>query len=70
MQNYIYSYQSHGAKAAYHLRMEEIITSEIDNETDPTYRKRLIARRSHHRRLYRKYRAKSVQAWVNMEVIK
>lgn len=45
-------------KADYHRRMGEILTNQMSNTTDPMALKRLSGRRSHHRRLARKYRSK------------
>lgn len=53
----IYKYYEYKIIRDYHLNMEIIINSELDNENDPKLRKRLYARRSHHRKLYRKYEA-------------
>ena len=64
--NYIYKYELLKAKADYHLRSAEVFTSQIDNETDPCIKKRLCARRSHHRRLYRKYYSMAENAWLTM----
>lgn len=55
--NYWYKYYTIEAKRDYHKRMEEIITMNLDNEHDRAARKRLCGRRSHHRRMYRKYEA-------------
>lgn len=55
--NYRYKYYTVEAKRDYHKRMEEIITMNLDNENDRVVRKRLCARRRHHRRMYRKYEA-------------
>ena len=66
MKKYIYKYYRLKAKADYHKRNEEILTMELDNEYDPEARNRLFARRTHHRRLYRKYLAQSEQTWNTM----
>lgn len=66
-QNYLYKYYSLKAKRDYHKRMDEVLSMHLDNEKDPDARKRLCARRSHHRRLYRKYEAKAEHTWTYME---
>ena len=63
MQQYYYKWQKLSAKSSYHLRIVEILTSEIDNTTDPDSRHRLIALRCHHRRMARKYIAKAEICW-------
>lgn len=55
--NYLYKYYTFEAKRDYHKRMVEIITMNLDNEHARDARKRLCARRCHHRRMYRKYEA-------------
>lgn len=57
MKNILPVYEMQMAKAEYHKRAAEILTVMLDNETDPGEKKRLFARRSHHRRLNRKYMA-------------
>lgn len=63
MQQYYYKWQKLSAKAAYHLRTAEIFSAEIDNTNDPDARHKLIAMRSHHRRMARKYIAKADICW-------
>lgn len=63
MQKYLYNYYKLSAKAAYHLRMDEVLTMAINNEPDPHARKKVSARRSHHRRMYRKYHAEAERVW-------
>lgn len=53
--NYFYGYYLSKAKADYHLTCAEILTCAIANETDSDEKRRLYVRRSHHRRLFRKY---------------
>lgn len=56
--HYFYGYYLIKAKADYHLTCAEVLTNAMDNETNYDEKKRLCARRSHHRRLYRKYEAR------------
>lgn len=64
--NYIYKYYSLKAKRDYHKRMDAIISSQLNNETDPDIKKRLSNVRSHHRRCYRKYEAMAENIFSNM----
>lgn len=63
MKNYYYGYQLLKAKADYHFTCAATLTNAMDNETDLEEKKRLCARRSHHRRLYRKYEAMAENFW-------
>lgn len=65
--NYIYNYYSLKAKIDYHKLMDEIISNQLNNETDKMSKKRLSDVRSHHRRLYQKYEAMAENTWNNME---
>lgn len=64
--NYLYKYYQLKAKADYHFTNAEILSKQLDNETDPDSKRRICARRSRHRRLYRKYHAMAENTWVNM----
>ena len=55
MLNSYYTRKLLTVKAHYHSESAEILTNWIFNTTDPDIKKRLWARRSHHRRLARKY---------------
>lgn len=59
MEEYYYKWQKLQSKAEYHLKNIEIFTSQIDNTSEPDARRKLIALRSYHRRMARKYIAKS-----------
>lgn len=62
-----YEYRQCNAKLEYHAKMEVIIDCMLNNEFDPVGRKRLMARRTHHRRLWRKYEAKCYALNLKME---
>lgn len=62
-----YKWKKLSAKADYHLKMIEIFISEIDNTSDPDARKKLMNLRSHHKRMARKYIAKSEICIQNAE---
>ena len=64
--DYIYDYNILNAKAFYHSKIDDVLTNQLMNVTDPIERKRIVARRSHHRRLYRKYHALAENCWDTM----
>lgn len=64
--NYIYKVYSLEAKAEYYNRMNEILTSQIDNETDKDALRKLYPRRSHYRRMACKYAETAAIYWETM----
>lgn len=63
---WIYEYNIMMAKRKYHLDIWEILDNQLRNTKDPVEKRKLYARRSNQRRLYRKYEAMANELYNRM----